>query len=209
MKKTYTTFDIAEILDVYPTTVAKWIDEGKIEAFVTPGGHRRVTRDKLIEYLKANNIPIPEEVEKPTKFKILIVEDEKELLETLYSYLTSIKEDYDIEKAMDGFEAGQKFNEFMPDIVILDLKLPGVDGFKICKTIKEKAPNTKIIATTAYSPSVNKAKILKAGADYFIEKKDLMNSIDVYLKKIERFLSHKFKSKKVAKGWKRKKRGLR
>ncbi|RLD16155.1 MAG: hypothetical protein DRI36_06100, partial [Caldiserica bacterium] len=59
-EKTFTTFDIAKILDVYPSTVAKWIDKGELNAFTTPGGHRRVRKSDLVSFLKKHNIPVPD-----------------------------------------------------------------------------------------------------------------------------------------------------
>jgi len=78
--KTYTTFYISKICDVYPTTVANWIDEGKLKAFTTPGGHRRVSADDLKEFLKKYNMPVPEKLFSNGKKKVLAVDDDKAVL---------------------------------------------------------------------------------------------------------------------------------
>ncbi|MBN2407060.1 MAG: helix-turn-helix domain-containing protein [Elusimicrobia bacterium] len=61
-RKPYTTFDIAKMLHVYSGTVARWIDDGKITAYVTPGGHRRVNGKDLKKFLMEYNMPIPPEI---------------------------------------------------------------------------------------------------------------------------------------------------
>ena len=55
----YTTFEISQICQVNPTTVQNWVKEGKLKAFVTPGGHRRIQREDLLAFLKEFGMPIP------------------------------------------------------------------------------------------------------------------------------------------------------
>ena len=75
-EKTFTTYQIAQICDVYPTTVISWIKREKLKAFTTPGGHRRVLAADLLEFLKKFKFPIPERLA-PRRRRALIVEDEK------------------------------------------------------------------------------------------------------------------------------------
>ena len=102
-KKTFTTFDIAGMLDVYPTTVADWIDNGKLKAFTTPGGHRRVNSEDLLEFLKKYNMPIPAEMvssENTEKKKILIVDDDPKFVKSIEKVLKKKNKKYEVSTAV-------------------------------------------------------------------------------------------------------------
>jgi len=167
--KTYTTFYISKICDVYPTTVANWIDEGKLKAFTTPGGHRRVSADDLKEFLKKYNMPVPEKLFSNGKKKVLAVDDDKAVLKVIRRILAKDK-NYEMYSAVDGFQAGNLFSEIKPALVILDIKLPGIDGFEVCRQIREKDKNVKIIAITGYDSEETRKKILACGADAYLPK---------------------------------------
>jgi len=169
-EKTFSTFDIAKFLDVYPTTVAKWIDEGRMKAFTTPGGHRRVRYNDLLNFLKEYRLPIPDELLTEKRKKVLIVDDDELVLDALEKALEKFAEKYEVYTARDGFQAGAMVGDFNPEIVILDIFLPGIDGFEVCRNLKQRDRNIKIIAITGFPSEENKRKILKAGADACISK---------------------------------------
>lgn len=170
-ERVYTTFQISKICAVDITTIMAWVDEGKLRAYRTPGGHRRVLHNDLVGFLKKYNMPIPPDVDAATK-KVLIVEDDAVTSRLLVRLLNKIDADIRVETAADGFEAGQKFETFLPDLVVLDIILPGVDGFRICRNIRSNKKNehVKILAITAVDPDTSKAKILRCGADSFLSK---------------------------------------
>ena len=184
-EKTFTTFDISKICDVYPTTVANWIDEGKIKAFVTPGGHRRVNVNELREFLESHGMTVPDELKAPGKAKILVVDDDKIVLDAVVKILKYVKK-YSVFTAEDGFKAGQAVVEHDPALIILDLMLPGIDGFEVCRTIRKKNKKVKIIAITGYNTEENKKKIIASGADAYLGKPFEM---EVFLKMVEDVLS--------------------
>ena len=167
-ERTYTTFDIARLCDVYPTTVADWIDQNKLKAFVTPGGHRRVKERDLVAFLKQHKMAVPRDL--GGNKTILIVDDEPEVLKAVRALLKTAGEKYEILTAEDGFQAGQAVSEFSPDLVILDIMLPGIDGFKVCELIKKKSPLTKIIAMTGYNTEEHRRRMKEKGADAFLAK---------------------------------------
>jgi excisionase family DNA binding protein len=168
-KQTFTTFDIAKMLDVYPTTVADWADSGKLKAFNTPGGHRRILRPDLVKFLRRHKMPVPAGLA-PEAVKILVVDDDPIILELVSGLLKSVKKGYKILTAADGFEAGRLLGLHDPQLVVLDLKLPGIDGFEVCRQIKEQHSRTKVLAITGYDNEENRQKIMKAGADAFLGK---------------------------------------
>lgn len=184
MTKKFTTFEVAEMLGVAGNTIATWVDEGKLKAYTTPGGHRRIDEEDLVEFLKSNNIPIPKEL--GYKKSILIVEDDKELLESISYIIKNNLPNYEIITATDGFTAGGLFNRFEPEVVVLDIMLPYVNGFDVCRKIRETNDNTKILAISGNPTEENISNILKNGANDFLPKPfseaELMSKIKSLIK---------------------------
>lgn len=102
--------------------------------------------------------------------RIMVVEDDKSI-NRLLSYNLS-KNGFDIESVYDGFEAQNRLAKEVFDIVILDIMLPGVDGFHLCKSIKENpaAFKTFVVLLTAKAESQDKIYGNLVGADYYITK---------------------------------------
>ncbi len=170
-EQVYTTYQISKICSVDITTIMAWVDDGKLRAYRTPGGHRRVLHRDLVSFLKKYNMPIPRDVREGGQ-KVLIVDDEPMTVRLITRALAKIDKDLQIETAHDGFEAGQKLETFHPDLVILDILLPGVDGFRVLKNIRnhKNNQNIKICVISGVDIETTKAKALKAGADAFIAK---------------------------------------
>ncbi|OGX47185.1 MAG: hypothetical protein A2243_02195 [Omnitrophica WOR_2 bacterium RIFOXYA2_FULL_38_17] len=185
-KKALTTSDIAEYCDVSPRTAVQWISEGKIKAYRTPGNHSRVKIEDFLTFLKNYNIPIPKEFistdSQDNKKRILIVDDDKDMALTIERTL-KLPRKYDIDLAFDGFDAGRKVIEFKPDLVILDIRMPGMDGYAVTKRIKDipELLHTKIIAISAFFEEEGREKILSLGANVCLDKpfnkEDLLNGV--------------------------------
>ncbi len=99
--------------------------------------------------------------------KILIVEDEPTLSETLAYNLQ--KQGYEVETASDGWEAIRKSRDTSPDLIILDIMLPGIDGLEVCKIIRRES-NVPILMLTARADEVDKIVGLEVGADDYMTK---------------------------------------
>ena len=170
-KKAFTTFEVAEICDVTPVTIQNWIDKDWLHAYRTPGGHRRVLREDLLSFLDSRNIPhIFNERSGPPK--ILVVDDDKNFTELITDILLLDNPDYEIEIAHDGFRAGLLYANNKPDVVLLDLMLPGVDGFEVCRQIKHRSSGraTVVIAITGLDDPSHKERIMALGATHFLQK---------------------------------------
>lgn len=102
-----------------------------------------------------------------TKQKILIVDDDTNISELISLYL--IKECFETETVEDGEEALKRFTEFEPDLVLLDLMLPGIDGYEVCREIR-KVSNTPIIMLSAKGEIFDKVLGLELGADDYMIK---------------------------------------
>jgi two-component system alkaline phosphatase synthesis response regulator PhoP len=118
--------------------------------------------------------------------KILIADDEEFIRELIAATIN--RGDYELVEAKDGIEALDLARKEMPDLIVLDIKMPGIDGFKVCKELKSE-PETasiKIIVLTAFGQDEDIRKGKEAGADdYFLKPFnpiDLMNKIDGMLR---------------------------
>ena len=99
--------------------------------------------------------------------KVLIVEDDNNIAELLHLYLE--KEGFDTAVALDGGKGVELFHSFRPDLVLLDLMLPVMDGWTVCKKIREES-KTPIIMLTAKGETMDKVSGLELGADDYIVK---------------------------------------
>lgn len=165
VKDTYSTHDVAKICCVTPTTVIRWIEDGLIPAFKTVGGHRRVRREDLERVCKERGIPfnVPTGTEVG---RILVVDDEPVVLELVSDVVRDLSRAFEVEVARDAFDAGRFVATFRPQLIFLDLMMPGVDGFEVCNRLKkDKATkDTEVIAITGYYTEANTKRILNAGA---------------------------------------------
>jgi CheY-like chemotaxis protein len=187
-KKAYGTYDIAKICHVMPATVGRWIEEGKLPSFTTGGGHRRVWDNDLVTFLNSHNIPLPGELESGEALRILIVDDVVSMRRMLSRVVKKIYPQATIDEAQDGYEAGHKIGSLRPDLILLDLKLPGVDGIKVCQMVRQdkNLKDVKILAMSGYSVDHYRKEALEAGADDFFAKPV---EIDELTSKIKKLLS--------------------
>ncbi len=101
------------------------------------------------------------------KAKILIVEDDPDISKILKDQLEL--DGYDVETAASGKEGLEKFNKFLPDLIILDLNLPDIDGLRVCKILREKS-NIPIIMLTVRDSISDKLRGFECGADDYVTK---------------------------------------
>lgn len=170
-KLSFSTSEVATYCHVTPDTIRKWAEAGRIRVFKTPGGHRRIRREDLIRFLKENSIPLHDDL-RDSGVKILIVDDEKAVLSVIRRFLEMSKTAFEIEVAMDGYDAGHQVATFRPDVVFLDLRLPGVDGFEVCRRIKgdPQHAGTRIVAMTGYYDGEQIDRIVELGALMCLQK---------------------------------------
>lgn len=193
MNKHYTTTEISKLLGVTAATINGWINSNDLGSFKTPGGHNRIRQDRLLDFLMKNNIPIPPELDTRNKPRVLIVEDDEDVRDFVIAVLEDLNYEIDIDIAIDGYEAGSKVAKFKPDIVILDIMLPGLNGFEICKQVKsELGKDVKVIAVTGYYSEENKRKILESGADIFMRKPMELNEFRGNVNKLIKSLDGKY-----------------
>jgi excisionase family DNA binding protein len=184
-KTIYTTHEVSRLLHVNPRSVINWIEQNLLPSYRTPGGHRRIRHDDLLAFLRKHQIPIPASLV-DGRFGVLIVDDEDEIVELIKSFLER-QGSYDISTASDGISALIEVGRTKPDLLILDIMIPGVDGVEVCRRIKADTSNkTAIIAV---SGTVEKErKVLQAGADAFMLKPINLDQLHAEAKRLLRVL---------------------
>src|SRR5262249_23207941 len=166
-KTIYTTHEVSRLLQVNPRSVINWIEQNLLPSYRTPGGHRRVRHDDLLAFLRKHQIPTPASLVEG-KFRILIVEDDEEIVTLLKTYLQR-QGGYEIAAASNGINALIEVGRIRPDLLILDVMIPGVDGIEVCRRIKGEASNKTAIVVISGNAESEK-KVLQAGADVFMQK---------------------------------------
>lgn len=119
------------------------------------------------------------------KYHVLIVEDQKEISDIVSKYLE--KEGYSYYVAKDGFEALEYFNTQQIHLILLDIMMPGIDGFEVLKEIR-KISDIPVIMLTAKQEEIDRLKGFDIGADDYVVKpfsaRELMRRVKVFLKRI-------------------------
>jgi excisionase family DNA binding protein len=153
-------------------TLINWIETGGLSALTTAGGHRRIKKDDLDKFLKEKALPLPGEVKTGERKKILVVDDDRIIVETIVQALEEDEYGYDLISAADGFEAGLQVSHFKPDLLILDINMPDINGYEVCRKIKSspEAGEIKIIVLSAYLNEEAFAQMKEYGADACFSK---------------------------------------
>ena len=166
-KTIYTTHEVSRLLHVNPRSVINWIEQSLLPSYRTPGGHRRIRHDDLLAFLRKHQIPTPASLI-DGRLSILIVDDEPEIVDLISGFLQR-QGGYEISSASDGISALIEVGRTKPDLLILDILIPGVDGVEVCRRIKADSSNkTAIIAVSGTAEK--EKKVLVAGADAFMLK---------------------------------------
>ena len=170
-KLSFSTSEVARYCHVTADTIRKWAEAGRIQVFKTPGGHRRIRRDDLVRFLRENNIPLHEDLD-DAGVKILVVDDEKAVISVIRRFLERAQTSFQIEVATDGYDAGLQVATYRPDVIFLDLRLPGIDGFEVCRRIKTnpELAGTHVIAMTGYYEGEVAQRVIELGAAMLLQK---------------------------------------
>lgn len=174
----FSALEASKICGVVNQTVINWINNGYLKAFKTPGGQFRIYPDDLADFMKTRKMLIPAKLLafcKSAEFlpkSLLIVDDDRGLNAVIAKFMEKKIPDIEIYQAFDGFEAGALMAEKQPVCVILDLNLPGIDGFGLCKRIFEsdKFGKPSIIVVTALEEPGIENKVKELGIASFLKK---------------------------------------
>ena len=145
----YSLGKVASYCGVTRKTILRWVQDGTIESFSLPSGHNRVPRPALIDFLKSNKMPVPDELQDKTKKSVLVVDDDPNIRKFIVNLF---KPHFNVSEASNGVDACISIGSNTPDIIFLDNLMPHMDGLQVCRQLKEhpKLNDTKIVIISAH-----------------------------------------------------------
>jgi excisionase family DNA binding protein len=169
VQKALSTMQVAEQCGVHYTTVRRWILEGNLPAYETPGGHLRVLDADVHAFLESRKLRGWRDL--TGTLRVLVVDDDAAFRESATEFLGR-QPNMRVRQAADGFAAGRQVSEFQPHIVILDLLMAGMNGLDVCRNLKAspRSRQTRILVLTGYATTENIEKAKEAGADLCMAK---------------------------------------
>ena len=176
-KTVFTTGEAAKICKVSQQTIIRCFDNGSLKGFRVPGSRfRRIPRDQLYSFMKENKIPT--DALESGKRKVLIVDDDVELVELLKDVFDRDGR-FDIRTANNGFDAGMQVKEFRPDLMVLDVMLPDINGKEVCQRVRsdKNLDAVKIICISGMVEQDKISELTDAGADDFMNKPFTVDSL--------------------------------
>lgn len=169
-KTVFTTGEAAKICKVSQQTIIRCFDNGSLKGFRVPGSRfRRIPRDQLFQFMRDNGIPT--DALESSKKKVLIVDDDEELVELLVDSFTRDGR-FELKTANNGFDAGMLVKEFRPDLVVLDVMLPDINGKEVCQRVRsdDTLETVKIICISGMIEQDKVADLKASGANDFMSK---------------------------------------
>jgi len=170
MKTVYTTGEAAKICKVSQQTIIRCFDSGQLKGFRVPGSRfRRIPREALFRFMMENGIPT--DALESGKLKVLLVDDEPEIVELIDR---ALQEDgrFEVRIAANGFDAGMMVKEYRPDLIILDVMLPDINGKEVCHRVRSDSSleEVRIICISGMVEDDKIQELKLAGADDFLHK---------------------------------------
>src|SRR5690606_17543177 len=169
-KTVFTTGEAAKICKVSQQTIIRCFDSGQLKGFRVPGSRfRRIPRDQLFSFMKDNGIPT--DALESGKRKVLIVDDDKDLVELMADVFARDGR-FEIKTANNGFDAGMLVKEFRPDLVVLDVMLPDINGKEVCLRVRndDTLEDVKILCISGMVEADKVADLRESGANDFMQK---------------------------------------
>lgn len=180
--------DIAKLCRVHRTTVGRWLKRRKLKTQRTFSGHRRITARQLVTYLGREGMDIPAELQSSATTRILVIDDEEQVRKVISQALIQIDETLEVKTAGDGPTGCMLVGSFSPDVVILDLKMPGMDGFAVCKSLANLSASERplILVLTGYASEENIRKAYASGADELLTKPVNVDQVYAMIRELQR-----------------------
>ena len=169
VRELYTASEVARFCQVDLKTIHNWAERGEIRHFRTPGRHLRFRRVDILDFLRKYGYPIPE-ILFQGKARVHVIDDDG-------SWLTNVKRNlskrFEVTTFQDPFDALIAIGAETPDVVVLDLKMPNLDGVRCINRLKslQTTRHVRVVAFSAHEDL--KKKALDAGASAFVAKPDV------------------------------------
>lgn len=138
----FSTHSAAKFCRVTPMTIIRWIEEGRIKAYKTPGGHRRIMRADLEDFCRRSGIPMQWEVrvDKSETQRVLVIDGDSAVVDTILDALVDERsgrgDAFSVEHAENAFDAGRLLIEFRPHFVFLNVATSGVSAEQVAVAVR-------------------------------------------------------------------------
>lgn len=167
-QKAFTTFEAAKICHVTHHSIKNWIKQGLIKASRTPGGHYRILEQDLDRFREKYDM-FPRE-KGPSKRHVMVVDDDPDALALMEKILSD--DGFELIKVSNATEVGLKAAQLSPDLILLDFLMPEINGFEVCKALRENemTRSIPIMAVTCLSKERDIERIFACGADEYLAK---------------------------------------
>jgi len=169
-KTVFTTGEAAKICKVSQQTIIRCFDSGQLKGFRVPGSRfRRIPREQLYSFMRDNGIPT--DALESGKRKVLIVDDDEELVELISDVLERDGR-FEVRAANNGFDAGMMVKEYRPDLIVLDIMLPDINGKEVCQRVRndKSMDDVCIICISGMVEEDKVGELRLAGANDFMHK---------------------------------------
>ena len=170
MKTVFTTGEAAKICKVSQQTIIRCFDNGQLKGFRVPGSRfRRIPREHLFSFMKENGIPT--DALESGKRKILVVDDDEDLVDLIVDVLDRDGR-FETRSANNGFDAGMLVKDYRPDIIVLDVMLPDINGREVCQRVRSDSnlDDIQIICISGMVEEDKVAELRESGANDFMQK---------------------------------------
>ncbi len=170
MKTVFTTGEAAKICKVSQQTIIRCFDSGQLKGFRVPGSRfRRIPREQLFSFMRENGIPT--DALDSGRRKILVVDDDEDLVELICDALERDGR-LDVRSVNNGFGAGMLIKEFRPDLIVLDVMLPDINGKEVCTLVRSQKSfdDIRIICISGMVEADKVQELRDAGANDFMQK---------------------------------------
>lgn len=165
MSRIYSSRKVGKLLGADPSSVNRWIDSGTLKAYRTPGGHRRVSFENLMDFLNRCEMPIPEEL-KPAQLTVLLVDSDRQFMQSMRRSLSRARRDIVVEACASPLQALVLVGARRPDVVLWNLDLDPERAADVCQSIKgtPETSGTLVVAHSASPVGHLKKKLRAQGA---------------------------------------------
>jgi excisionase family DNA binding protein len=170
LKDILTTGEVAQICKVAPRTVSKWVDTGQLRGYRIPGSRdRRIPLQQLIRFMRVHGMPLDNLDTGETR--VLVVDQDADLCELIQEALTATGR-FRVRIASSAFEAGAMAEEFQPQVLLVDMDVPGVEGRTLARFVSGHADlaGTHLIAMSASLTQADRQLFRQQGFHHTLAK---------------------------------------
>jgi len=163
------TSEVAALFQVSPVTVDMWVRNNALASTKTTDGHDRFNYTDIQKYAEKHNISIDGDIKQITK--VLIVDDDSFVADFLKDFLESREVVYEVQRTGISFMADKLVHKFHPHVLILDFRMPGMNGIELCRTFRSQIDDgLRVIGISGFWSENDREEFMFAGGEVCLDK---------------------------------------